>query len=190
MGGSAANAGDHATLAMSASTPETVRSGLGPKVNLIERDPTSPAKILSQKGYTMRVSKRLWRFIERERVCRVATVTEHGTPHLVPVCHVVVNGALCFGSGNDARKVLNLRANDQIAVTVDLYAEDWPQLRGVMVQGRAKLFERGGRFRKIRASLYRKYPQYASEAALDESDSVIVEVSPGHVFSWGFEAGK
>jgi nitroimidazol reductase NimA-like FMN-containing flavoprotein (pyridoxamine 5'-phosphate oxidase superfamily) len=138
----------------------------------------------------MRISKRLWRFIERERLCRVATVNEDRTPHLVPVCHVVVDDTICFGSGNDARKVLNLRSNDQIAVTVDLYAEDWPQLKGVMVQGRARLIERGPRVRKIRARLYRKYPQYESEAALGESDSVVVAVVPDHVFSWGFEAGK
>ena len=155
------------------------------EVNLIGHDATKPAKI-----HLMRIGKRLWRFIERERLCRVATVTEEGTPHLVPVCHVVVDDTICFGSGHDARKVLNLRANDQIAVTVDLYAEDWPQLKGVMVQGRAQLIERGPRFRKIRASLYRKYPQYESDAALDESDSVVVAVVPGHVFSWGFEGGK
>jgi nitroimidazol reductase NimA-like FMN-containing flavoprotein (pyridoxamine 5'-phosphate oxidase superfamily) len=138
----------------------------------------------------MRISKRLWKFIERERVCRVATVSEDRTPHLVPVCHVVLDETICFGSGDDARKVVNLRSNDQIAVTVDLYAEDWPQLKGIMVQGRAELFERGPRFRRIRAALYRKYPQYASEAALDESDSVVVRVVPEHAFSWGFEGGK
>jgi nitroimidazol reductase NimA-like FMN-containing flavoprotein (pyridoxamine 5'-phosphate oxidase superfamily) len=138
----------------------------------------------------MRISKRLWKFIERERVCRVATVNDERTPHLVPVCHVVIDETICFGSGDDARKVLNLRGNDQIALTVDLYAEDWPQLKGVMVQGRAEIFERGPRFRRIRAGLYRKYPQYANEAALDESDSVVVRVVPEHVFSWGFEEGK
>jgi nitroimidazol reductase NimA-like FMN-containing flavoprotein (pyridoxamine 5'-phosphate oxidase superfamily) len=138
----------------------------------------------------MRISKRLWRFIERERVCRVATVNAEGTPHLVPVCHAVIDETLCFGSGDDARKVLNLRDNDRIAVTVDLYAEDWPQLRGVMVQGRAEIVERGPRFRRARAALYRKYPQYEKEAALDESDSVVVRVVPAHVFSWGFEEGK
>src|SRR5947199_367047 len=82
------------------------------------------------------------------------------------------------------------RHHDQIAVTVDLYAEDWPQLKGVMVQGRAEVFDRGPRFRRIRSGLYRKYPQYEKDAALDESDSVVVRVVPEHVFSWGFEAGK
>ena len=138
----------------------------------------------------MRLKKELARFVERERVCRVATVGDGGLPHLVPVCHALIDGAICFGSGNDARKALNLQANDQIAVTVDLYAEDWPQLRGVMVQGRAKLIGRGPRFRKVRANLYKKYPQYEREAALDESDSVVIQVTPTHVFAWGFEGVK
>jgi hypothetical protein len=70
---------------------------------------------------------------------------------------------------------------------VDLYSDAWANLKGVMVQGTTTLIDKGPRFRKIRALLYRKYPQYPDEAALDESDSVVVEVTPAHVFSWGVE---
>ena len=135
----------------------------------------------------MRLKKTPARLIEWERVCRVATVGERGLPHLVPVCHVVADGKIYFASGNDARKVLNLRANPRVAVTVDLYSDAWANLKGVMVQGTVTVIDRGPRFRKIRALLYRKYPQYPDEAALDESDSVVIEVTPVHVFSWGIE---
>jgi nitroimidazol reductase NimA-like FMN-containing flavoprotein (pyridoxamine 5'-phosphate oxidase superfamily) len=135
----------------------------------------------------MRLKKAVARLVEWERVCRVATVGEGGTPHLVPVCHVVADGKIYFGSGNDAQKVLNLRANPRLAVTVDLYSDAWANLKGVMVQGTARLIDKGSRFKKIRTLLYRKYPQYPDDAALDESDSVIVEVTPTHVFSWGLE---
>jgi nitroimidazol reductase NimA-like FMN-containing flavoprotein (pyridoxamine 5'-phosphate oxidase superfamily) len=135
----------------------------------------------------MRMKRAVAKLIEWERVCRVATAGERGLPHLVPVCHVVVNGKIYFGSGDDARKVLNLRQNPQITVTVDLYSEDWSQLRGVMVQGRASLIERGPQFKRIRARLYAKYPQYPHEAALSVSDSVIVEVTPSRVFAWGVD---
>ena len=50
-----------------------------------------------------------------------------------------------------------------------------------------RLIERGPRFKQARARLYAKYPQYAREAALAPSDSVIVEVTPTHVFSWGLD---
>jgi nitroimidazol reductase NimA-like FMN-containing flavoprotein (pyridoxamine 5'-phosphate oxidase superfamily) len=135
----------------------------------------------------MRLNKAVARLIEWERVCRVATSGPGGMPHLVPVCHVVADGKIYFASGHEGRKVLNLRANPRIAVTVDLYADTWAHLKGVTVQGTTTLIEKGPRFRKIRALLYRKYPQYPDEAAIDESDSVIVEITPTRVFSWGVE---
>ncbi|PWU17339.1 MAG: hypothetical protein C5B48_16080 [Candidatus Rokuibacteriota bacterium] len=135
----------------------------------------------------MRLKKAVAQLIEWERVCRVATVGASGVPHLVPVCHVLVDGKIYFGSGTDARKALNLKANPRLAVTVDLYSDTWATLKGVMVQGTATLIDKGPRFRKIRSLLYKKYPQYPDDAALDESDSVIVEVTPTHVFSWGLE---
>ena len=135
----------------------------------------------------MRMTKATARLLERERVCRVATAGRRGMPHLVPVCQVVAGGKIYFASGNDGRKALNLAENPQVVVTVDLYSEDWAHLKGVMVQGRARLIPRGATFRRIRALLYKKYPQYPREAALDESDSVVVEVTPTRVFTWGLE---
>ncbi len=106
-------------------------------------------------------------------------------PHLVPICPLLVRDKLYFGSGKRGRKVWNLKANAQLALTVDEYADDWGALRGVMVQGRVAIVERGPRFRRIRRLLYRKYPQYPAQAALDESDSLMIELTPRHVFTWG-----
>jgi len=135
----------------------------------------------------VRLTKPVARLLERERVCRVATAGLGGMPHLVPVCQVVADGKIYFASGNDGRKALNLASNPRVAVTIDLYSDDWTHITGVMVQGRAKLYAKGPRFRKVRALLYRKYPQYPSEAAIDESDSIVVEVTPTRVFVWGME---
>ncbi len=135
----------------------------------------------------VRLKKEAAELVRWERVCRVATASADGRPHVVPVCHVLSDGRLYFGTGNDARKVLNLKANPQLAVTIDLYSEDWTNLRGVMLTGVARLIERGPEFRKVRRLLYAKYPQYPDEAALDESDSVIVELTPTQVFAWGLD---
>jgi PPOX class probable F420-dependent enzyme len=133
----------------------------------------------------MRLNKKLSKLIARERVCRVATADADGKPHLVPVCHVLLGGKIYFGSDRNARKVTNLRENPRIALTVDLYSEDWSHLKGVMIAGTATLIERGPRFQQTRARLYEKYPQYPEEAALGASDSAIVEVTPTKVFTWG-----
>ena len=135
----------------------------------------------------VRLPKAAATLIRWERVCRIATVGGSGMPHLVPVCHVLDDGKIYLGSGTDGRKVLNLRANPELALTVDHYSEDWSGLRGVMVQGTAALIERGPRFRRIRRLLYAKYPQYPLEAALGDDDSVIIEMTPTHVFTWGLD---
>lgn len=135
----------------------------------------------------MRLKKSEAQLIQWERVCRVATAGARGWPHSVPVCHVLEGGRIYFASGNDGKKIVNLQANPRVTVTVDLYSDAWRNLKGVMVQGVARLIDRGPRFRKVRALLYAKYPQYPVEAALDEKDSVIVEVTPTHVFSWGLD---
>ena len=141
------------------------------------------AKRSAKKALSAKVAE----FVTRERVCRVATVGDGVVPHLVPVCHVLAYGKIYFGSGDDARKVLNLKANPRIAITVDLYSDHWPSLKGVMVQGTTTLIERGPRFQRVRKQLYAKYPQYPIEAAISPSDSVIVEVTPTHVFTWGLD---
>lgn len=125
-------------------------------------------------------------FVRWARACRVATVSPDGVPHLVPVCHALVGQKLYVGSGKDATKIRNLKSNPRIALTVDEYSDHWAGLKGAMVQGRARLIERGGEFTRAREALYEKYPQYSKEAALAPSDSVVIEVTPTRVFTWGF----
>ena len=135
----------------------------------------------------MRLTKDVAEFVRRERVCRVATAGADGRPHVVPVCHVFEKHRVYFGSGKKAGKVRNVEANAQIAVAVDVYTDAWNHLRGVLVQGPARIVRPGPEFRRLRKALYAKYPQYESDAALGDRDSVIVEVTPKHVYHWGFE---
>src|SRR2546428_7172664 len=104
----------------------------------------------------MRMTRAIARLIERERVCRVATAGRRGMPHLVPVCQALAGGKIYFASGNDGRKALNLAENPRVAVTVDLYSEDWAHLKGVMVQGRARPIPRGATVPRSRAPLFKK----------------------------------
>jgi nitroimidazol reductase NimA-like FMN-containing flavoprotein (pyridoxamine 5'-phosphate oxidase superfamily) len=135
----------------------------------------------------VRLRKELANLVALERVCRIATVGRDGRPHVVPVCHAADNGRIYFGTGRDSLKVRHLKANPNLTVVVDVYAEDWGGLKGVMIQGSAALIARGPRFRRFRDLLYRKYPQYPKEAAIGERDSVMIEVTPRHVTSWGFD---
>src|SRR5262245_30003066 len=141
---------------------------------------------MARKRGNPKFSKHAGMMVARERVCRLATAGPDGLPHVVPVCHVLAGGKIYVGSGGGP-KVRNIKANPRVAVTIDVYSDYWNGLKGVMVQGRAKLIERGGAFQRARRRLYAKYPQYPTDAALSPSDSVIIEITPTHVFTWGFD---
>lgn len=115
----------------------------------------------------MRLTASVRKFLERERVARVASIDRNGVPHVVPVCHVLEDGKIYFAADKDSKKVKNLRAHPEAAVEVDLYSEDWPRLAGAVVPGPASLIDRGPRFRKLRGLLYQKYPQYPDESDLE-----------------------
>jgi nitroimidazol reductase NimA-like FMN-containing flavoprotein (pyridoxamine 5'-phosphate oxidase superfamily) len=126
-------------------------------------------------------------FLALQRVAHVATSDARGIPHVVPVCLVVEAGRLYFASGKTGRKIANLRAHPEVAVSVDEYTETWGRLRGVVVQGTARVHARNPTFRRIRRRLYLKYPQYPTEAALGDGDSIVIEITPRRVYAWGFD---
>ena len=135
----------------------------------------------------MRLKASVRKFLEFERVCRAATTSKDGASHVVPVCYVVVDGRIYFATDKDSKKARNLQRNPRLAVVADLYTEDWPRLAGVLVQGRARIIASGPQFRKIRSWLYKKYPQYPREAALEEGEVIMVELTPIRVSSWGVD---
>ena len=142
---------------------------------------------MARRRPARQLTKTLADFVALERVSRVATAGAGGMPHLVPVCHVLTGGKVYFASGDKGRKVKNVGQNPLVTVTVDVYSDHWATLKGVMIQGRARLIERGPRFQRVRELLYRKYLQYRRDAAISPADSVVVEVTPIRVFSWGFD---
>ncbi len=90
----------------------------------------------------MRLTKAQSKMLRCERVARVATAGAGGMPHVVPVCHVLAGDKIYFG---------NVAANPRLALTVDVYSDDWDHITGVLVQGRARVIARGPRFRRLRS---------------------------------------
>jgi nitroimidazol reductase NimA-like FMN-containing flavoprotein (pyridoxamine 5'-phosphate oxidase superfamily) len=133
----------------------------------------------------MRLKKVERDFVAFQRVCRVATVSRNGRPHNVPVCPILEGDRIYFASAADGVKVLNIRATGQVALAFDEYTEAWSGLKGILIWGTGRVIEAGPTFRRIRQLLYQRFAQYESQAALEEKESVIVDVTPTRTFSWG-----
>jgi len=125
-------------------------------------------------------------FVARQRVGYLATVYADGRPHVVPISPVLDLDRLVFATERETQKVRNLEGNPFVAIGFDEYDEDWSKLRQVVVHGEAYVIDSGFEFDRDRTLLYEKYPQYEAEAPITEGASIIVEVRPDRVVTWGF----
>jgi PPOX class probable F420-dependent enzyme len=130
-----------------------------------------------------------WRKLLREgRVARLATHSEQGRIHLVPVCYAYDGKHIFIGTDLDSKKVRNVKKNGNVAFVVDHYVEDWSKLKGVMIQGRAEVIESGKEFEEAKKLLYEKYPQYEATVPIKEGESAILKITPEKVVSWDYES--
>jgi len=123
------------------------------------------------------------------RSARVATVDPDGRPNLVPVVYVLDGDA--FYSAVDAkpkrspelRRLANVRsAPDAVAVLIDHYIEDWPELWWVRLRGRGRVIEEGPERAHAHRLLHDKYPQYRDGPSLGAV--LAVDVSEWRGWAW------
>ncbi|MEA2557874.1 MAG: hypothetical protein QOG88_1412 [Actinomycetota bacterium] len=122
-------------------------------------------------------------FVEPRPVARVATVQPDGSPHVVPVCPVVVGDRVIFESGAGTAKTRNLAADARVAICWDEYLDDWDALAQVVGFGRARVLTGDERARAA-ALLVQTFPQFLTQSTFDEHD-LVVEVAIERVSSWG-----
>jgi predicted pyridoxine 5'-phosphate oxidase superfamily flavin-nucleotide-binding protein len=80
------------------------------------------------------------RFIDRQRVCHVASVAKDDQPRVAPLSHTYdeARRTLYMATERAGRTATNLRAHPGSAVTFDDYSEEWARLHGVMLRTRAR----------------------------------------------------
>jgi PPOX class probable F420-dependent enzyme len=130
------------------------------------------------------------RFLEAERVARLATADAAGRPHVVPVCYALAADSVYFTidekpkrrPATRLKRLANLRANPFAALVADRYDEDWSRLGWVMVQGRAEVLEGGPEHDAAQALLRARYPQLR---AMRIETLPVVAVRIEHASSWG-----
>jgi nitroimidazol reductase NimA-like FMN-containing flavoprotein (pyridoxamine 5'-phosphate oxidase superfamily) len=100
------------------------------------------------------------RYLAAAPVCRLATASADGEPHVIPVCPVFDGvDTLYVDIGPKYRTAKHVAANPRATVLIDDYSDDWSELRRVILQCRVRIArgaERDAAWRRIR----RKFPQY------------------------------
>jgi PPOX class probable F420-dependent enzyme len=129
-------------------------------------------------------------FLAGDMKVQVATIGPNGAPHLTTLFYVLDEGRIAFWTYGSSQKVKNLRRDPRITCLVE-DGDDYFELRGVSITGRATLLEE---YDEIKALGARMTQRMAGDADLGELGEQIVEqqahkrvgivVEPDKVASW------
>ena len=129
------------------------------------------------------------RFLDSRRVGYLATADARATPHLVPVCFVVSEGALYItidqkpkGDVRSLKRLRNIVENPRAAFVADRWDEDWTRLGWVMLRGPAEILADGAEHDRAQALLRSRYPQYRR---MELDDLPVIALRIERVTNWG-----
>jgi PPOX class probable F420-dependent enzyme len=127
-------------------------------------------------------------FLSGERRAHLATINADGTPHVVPLSYVVVDGRVTFWTDPASRKVANLRRDPRLTCLVEAGTE-FAEFRAVQLAGRAELGVDAESSRRAGLALYER----AAGALTDDMRAAVeamvaarvaVTVVPERTVSW------
>lgn len=127
-------------------------------------------------------------FLGAERRAQVATINADGTPHLVPLSYVLLDGRMAFWTDPRSQKVVNLRRDPRMTCLVEAGTE-FAEFRAVQLTGRVELSEDRASSRRVGLALFeRAYGQLNDElrAVVDSlaDDRVGVTLQAERVVTW------
>ena len=128
------------------------------------------------------------RFLGERRIVRVASVGADGSPHVVPIGHVLLDGDIAFLTAPATRTATNVQRDPRVSCVVD-DGESFTDFRGVEVRGRAKVLEDRESARKVAGIFAERVPEEMREYARSQllaiaEERVVVVVTADHVVSW------
>ena len=130
-------------------------------------------------------------FVEAQPVARLATVDPAGTPHIVPICFVLLGGR-CYSVVDEKPKrsarlqrLHNIEEHGAATLLCDIYSDDWERLAWTMLRCHAEVLDEGAEgYAQALEALREKYPQYRA-MALDGRP--LIALTPLRLSSWGVE---
>ena len=147
-------------------------------------------RMASQRSRVQMTDAEVEEFLAAQAKVQVATIGPHGEPHLTTLFHVVQDGRIAFWTYGRSQKVVNLRRDPRITCLVE-GGEEYFELRGVTVTGRARLLESYDEVRALGAAVTRRMT--GNEDLGDFGDDLVAQqahkrvgvvVEPEKVASW------
>jgi nitroimidazol reductase NimA-like FMN-containing flavoprotein (pyridoxamine 5'-phosphate oxidase superfamily) len=119
------------------------------------------------------------KFLKAHELCRLATASREGKPHVVPVIYAVDKGDIIIAVDYKTKKLKNLMANPKVALVVDEYRPN----RGLMIEGDCEILERGREYLRLLQILFDSFVFYRKNP-WGEGESPILKIKPTKAVMW------
>lgn len=112
-------------------------------------------------------------------MCRLATASKGGKPHVVPVIYALDGEDVVIATDYGTRKLVNLKENGCVALVVDEYHPN----RAVMVEGDCEVLERGPEYLRVLQILLGRFERYRKDP-WGEGEAPILRVRATKAVMW------
>jgi len=127
-------------------------------------------------------------FLKTQKILRLATIDQKGTPHIVPVWYLYSQKKFYIGTNTRTEKAKNLKKNKRVSFCIDVGIHS-PKIYGVMGKGNAKLILEKNKVSSITKKILKRYFQTlenkSAKELLDDTDCII-EITPKKLSTWSF----
>jgi uncharacterized protein len=127
-------------------------------------------------------NKKERKFLLENEVCRVST-SHNEVPHVTPVAYIYEKNFLFFATDYETRKYKNLKVNNRIAASIDIYNSSIEN-KAVLVQGTADIIEKGREFKNLYQKFYKKF-EWVRKDPWKEGEAPFIKIKTFNKISWG-----
>ena len=147
---------------------------------------------LRRSQYIPMASSEAWSFVRGHYTMALSTLDSFGFPHVTPVWYVVNEGKIYFRAQPYKKKIRNLLRKPQVCAVIS-DGESYSELRGVMIQGLARIVDNEKSKRKqVFSMLAEKYVSRRDTGKMPRiwqekygrEHRVVVEITPTNLVSW------
>lgn len=129
-------------------------------------------------------------FLEANMKVQVATIGPDGAPHLTTLFYVMVDGRMFFWTYGRSQKIQNLRRDPRITCLVE-DGEDYFELRGATIFGKAELLEDYDRLKDLGGRVARRMAggadlgEFGDQIVAKQAEKRVgVFVDPARIATW------
>jgi nitroimidazol reductase NimA-like FMN-containing flavoprotein (pyridoxamine 5'-phosphate oxidase superfamily) len=122
-------------------------------------------------------------FLKSNEMCRFATASKKGEPHVVPVSYIWDQDYAYIVTDYGTRKLKNLRENPHAAVLVDTAGTQ----KLLLISGPVEIIEKGDEYRRLYKLFYSKL-SWVKRDPWKEGEAPFIKITPSFKAGWGLKS--